>query len=515
MKSSLRFVLAGSITALVLLRPAGSEISLPGQPWLCYAGDPQHTALSAVAAQPLTRIHWKTPVDRAPRYSGDALLIHYGSPLVTRANTVIVPVKTGPFGGFTVEGRRGATGERLWSIDSDYVLPPHDWVPSWGLALSRGFSPRLWVPGAGGTVFEVGSPDSSAARIVGQRTFYGQANYAADPDAYRASVFINTPITADRDGNLFFGFQVTGATPLGLRSGIARISAAGVGSTIAASDAAGDATIRKVSHNCAPALSTDGKTLYVAVSDGSGRGFAHGYLVALDSQTLATRARVRLKDAAYPANDAYLPEAGSASPTIGPDGDVYFGVLENPFPSHADRGWLLHFAADLTPKGYPGSFGWDDTASIVPIRAVRGYKGRSKYLVMTKYNFYAGIGGDGVNRLAILDPNAAQADATLGIPVMKEVRTIAGPTPDEEHVDGYPNAVREWCINTAAVDPWTRSVLVNSEDGKLYRWDLDTNSLSQTVVLTEGIGEAYTPTLVGPDGTVYAINNGTLFAVGQ
>jgi hypothetical protein len=74
---------------------------------------------------------------------------------------------------------------------------------------------------------------------------------------------------------------------------------------------------------------------------------------------------------------------------------------------------------------------------------------------------------------------------------------------------------KEWCVNTAAVDPATRSIVANSEDGKLYRWDLAANTLSQSVVLTPGIGEAYTPTLIGPDGTVYAINNGTLFAVGQ
>jgi len=59
------------------------------------------------------------------------------------------------------------------------------------------------------------------------------------------------------------------------------------------------------------------------------------------------------------------------------------------------------------------------------------------------------------------------------------------------------------------------SVLVNSEDGKLSRWDLSANTLSESVILTTGIGEAYTPTAIGVDGTVYAINNAILFAVGQ
>jgi hypothetical protein len=50
-------------------------------------------------------------------------------------------------------------------------------------------------------------------------------------------------------------------------------------------------------------------------------------------------------------------------------------------------------------------------------------------------------------------------------------------------------------------------VLANNEDGKLYRWDLTSNTLTQTNTLTSGIGEAYTPTIVGVDGVVYAINN--------
>jgi hypothetical protein len=200
---------------------------------------------------------------------------------------------------------------------------------------------------------------------------------------------------------------------------------------------------------------------------------------------------------------------------VGPDGDVYFGVLENPFPSHNDRGWLLHFNSDLSQKKIPGSFGWDNTASIVPASMVPSYNGTSSYLLMTKYNNYGGAGGDGHNRVAILDPNAIEHDPVLSATlVMKEVLTTLGLTPDPAFPN-LPGAVREWCINTAAVDPATKSVIVNSEDGKLYRWDLTTNTLTQSIVLTTGIGEAYTPTVIGSDGTVYAINGAILDAVGQ
>jgi hypothetical protein len=96
---------------------------------------------------------------------------------------------------------------------------------------------------------------------------------------------------------------------------------------------------------------------------------------------------------------------------------------------------------------------------------------------------------------------------------MQEVLTILGPTPDPA-LPNLPGAVYEWCINSAAVDPFQKSALVNSEDGNLYRWDFTTNTFTQKIRLTSGIGEAYTPTLIGADGTVYAINDATLFAVG-
>jgi hypothetical protein len=295
-----------------------------------------------------------------------------------------------------------------------------------------------------------------------------------------------------------------------LKSGLARIAPDGTGTWVSAPSISGDAAVTNVAMSCAPALSNDGNTLYIATTNVNA---GYGYLVALNSATLAVINKVRLKDPSSN-QDALIFDASSAAPTVGPDGDVYFGVLENPFPNHNDRGWLLHFNSDLSQKKIPGSFGWDDTASVISASLVPSYTGTSSYLLMTKYNNYAGAGtGDGKNRIAILDPNVTEHDPVLPATlVMKEVLTILGVTPDN---NGFPGAVREWCINTAAVDPATKSVIANSEDGKLYRWDLTTNTLSQSIRLTNGIGEAYTPTVIGSDGTVYAINGAILNAVGQ
>ncbi len=196
---------------------------------------------------------------------------------------------------------------------------------------------------------------------------------------------------------------------------------------------------------------------------------------------------------------------------IGPDGRVFYGVLETTFPTHNARGWLLQFDASLNPVGVPGSFGWDVSPSVIPAAMVPSYTGTSTYLLAQKYNNYAGVGtGDGLNRIAVLDPKASQADSIVpGVAVMREVLTILGPTLD----GGSATARREWCINTMAADPARKSILANNEDGILYRWDLTTNTLSQSVRLTTGIGQAYTPTLVGADGAVYAISNATLYAI--
>jgi hypothetical protein len=489
--------------------PPPTPTPVNGPAWFGYGRDAQHTAVSAIASQDLTRVAWSAPVDLMPQYTqSGALLTHYGSPLVTTRNTVLIPVKTGATGGFRVEARVGATGTQVWSAPIDYALPPHNWRPPCNLLLTE--QGRLYAPGAGGKLLMREDPDAATGTFTPQ-VFFGTSTYSANAATFDSTVFINTPVTADAQGNLFFGFHVTGANPAGLVSGIARLAPDGTGTWTGAAAAAADPAIQKPAMNCAPALSPDGGTLYIAVNiaPAGGGTTQRGYLLALDSTTLAVRARVELIDPNL-GTPARVSDDGTSSPVIGPDGRVFYGVLEAQFPTHNARGWLLQFDALLNAAGVPGSFGWDVSPSVIPASMVPSYGGPSTYLLAQKYNNYRGVGtGDGLNRLAVLDPRSSQADPIVpGVQVMREVLTILGPTQD-----GATSGRREWCINTMAADPARGSILANNEDGRMYRWDLATNTLSQSLRLTDGIGQAYTPTLVGADGGVFAINNATLYAI--
>ncbi len=492
--------------------------------WYGYGSNPQHTCLSKVAAQPLKNIHWSIPIDLTlpgDNSNTNELLIHYASPLVTARNTVVTTVRLNANNDFRLEAHRSSDGSLLWSQTTDYILPAHGWIPPCGSTLTP--NQRLYFPGAGGTVYYRDGVDSTVAITPTQICFFASLpNYNAAKADYNSKVFINTPLTSDANGNIYFGFQVTGApTNLpGLKSGIARISSTGVTTWVAVTPFVNDGSNYKLVMNCAPALSNDGKTLYCAINTGN---FSGGYMLALDSRltnlgSILPVVGMQLLIDPNSGQESLLPDDGSATPTVGPDGDVYFGVLESPFLSHHDRGWLLHFNANLSQVKTPGSFGWDDTVSIVPAAMVPSYHGTSPYLIMCKYNDYAGFaGGLGVNKLGVLDPQATQADPILpAIKVMKEALLVTGVTPDPANRDAnHPNAVREWCINSAAIDPFTKCIIANCEDGWVYRWDTTKGALTDKIQITAGVGEAYTPTVIGADGTVFAINNGRLWAIGK
>ena len=486
------------------------------QPWACYAGSAQHRSISTAKAQPLNRILWSTPVDESPVYeTGGTLTAHYGSPVITRGNTIVVPVKTGAYDSFKVEARNGATGALIYSFASDYsTVSAEGWISSFGPALSK--DNKLFVPAAGGTVFVQKDADKKGDG-PGRAVFYGGKLYASTPELYNDNVKICTPITVDAKGNAWFGFRTLGGTvdetPIGdaaLVSGIARVDAEGKGAWRSVKLASNDPDAMRMQFQCAPALSDDETTIYFAVQLRNGGG----YLVGIDAETMQTKYRARLMDPSS-GGDAIIGNQSTASPTIGLDGDVFFGILSNPEESHNRRGYLLHFDKTLATQKVCGSFGWDTTASLVPTAALPSYKGKSSYFLVTKYNNYA-LFGDGLNRVALLDPFASTADALADIGVMNEIETIDGPTSDPKYAGpDYPDAVYEWCINAAAVDPIGRDVLVNSEDGRLYRWDLMANKITEGILLDGPRGQAYTPTIVGPTGIVYAINNARLFAVGR
>jgi hypothetical protein len=495
---------------LVLFLGLGATPSAKAQAWMTYSHDPQHTCQSAFASQYPQQIRWQTPVDLDPQYSGGDLFTHYGSPLITSANTVLVPVKTQAHGAFRMEGHRGSDGLLLWLVNSDYAMPTHNWLPSWGSTLLPGDA-GVVMPAGGGTVLLRKSPNSGRGNLS-RLAFFGISNYYSNPGAFNAAIQICTPIVSDASGNIYFGYVSTGAAlpgyPNGIPSGLARISSGGAGTFNGAAAMSGDNSMVKVSYNCTPAVSADGATVYVAVNNvpaSSSGNFGNGYLCKMKSTDLSRQASVFLRDSLNSAVAANITDDSTASPTIGPDGDVYFGVLEGNFPSNHDRGWMLHFSGDLGTTKTPGAFGWDDTASIVPPSAVPSYTGSSAYLILTKYNNYINVGGDGKNKVAVLDPFATETDPITGATVMNEVLTILGPTADPR------GGVREWCINSAAIDATNKCALVNSEDGHLYRWDFTTNSLSPAFPMAAATGESYTPTVVGPDGAVYAINNAELY----
>jgi hypothetical protein len=476
-----------------------------------FAGNAQHTSNYAAPAENMNAVRWSVSIDQQ-----NTGFVHYGSPLVTASNTVITGIKIAG-NAFKVSAFSGVTGAPKYTLASDYILPDHNWIPVYNPAIVSGPSgPRLYYAGAGGTIFHVDGIDSNSPSAPVREVFYAPlSSYLANRSGYNSTVFINTPITSDANGNVFFGFRIQGTAPAPLsttQSGYARIDANGSGTYVLVGAATGDANITRDCHNTAPALSNDGGTLYVVAKSASTAYY--GYLIALDSSTLATRSQVFLRDPRN-SNGAGILDDGTASPMVAPDGDVFFGVFGNPY--NGSRGWLLHFTGDLSVQKVPGAFGWDFTPGIVPASMVPSYSGASAYLLVSKYNNYANVtDGNGINQIAILDPNATQTDfhpTAPGQVEMREVMTIIGPTPDPENPT-VPNAIREWCINTPTVNPATNSVFVPSEDGHIYRWNLAENSITQSVALTAGIGEPYVPTVIGPDGTIYTLNGGYLFALG-
>ena len=173
------------LAAAAVMFPLPAGAGLTGS-WNGYGGNAEHTAQTPAASDSLNTIAWHTHVDLAPHLVNGDLLTHYGSPVITSANNIIVPVKTHSDSGFALNAYNAGTATNptastdpavLWNVGTDYILPAHSWVPSFSPALTP--TNQLYYAGAGGSVF-MRADANTAASSTSRFAFYGAVSQRSD-----------------------------------------------------------------------------------------------------------------------------------------------------------------------------------------------------------------------------------------------------------------------------------------------------------------------------------------------
>ena len=201
------------------------------------------------------------------------IFIHYGSLSITSGRTqVLVPVKTlaqdGITTNFEVLPFNGETGASLgYTLTSDYTLPPqfgatynsYDWTPSYGPAsastrvsiIRARAAPSTTAITLGGSGIKRSAGRDRTVRVLRESV------YTANQAALNAAIQISTPITADRYGDIFFGFIASRPNIAGVVSGLARIGPTGVGTWVSATSlAGGDSQVAQVRRPARPRSAT-------------------------------------------------------------------------------------------------------------------------------------------------------------------------------------------------------------------------------------------------------------------
>ncbi len=487
----------------------------PDGSWLQWGRDPQHDGSSPVVGLVPTRqfadITYDPFVAQAQAESSGELLAHYQVPLID-GNMVFIEYKTGTYTSCNPPGshqpypcgpdawngedwnerayqwQNGSLVEK-WNYGSDWKPEPNSnaggrneatvglegWEPVFHAAAGGGY---VFVPGASGSVHKLRESDGTVV-----------ADYS--PFGSYTNIYVSSPLTLDALGNLYYNvlaldneFPWT-AEPRG--SWLVKISNDGTVTKASYASLVPDAIQncfgglvpcgnQRAGMNIAPAISPDGKTVYT-VSRAQFLFWA-AYLIAANTQDLSPKWDTYLFGKIAPGSAAYVVDFASSSPTVAPDGSILFGVLDSG-GSH-----MLKFNSSGT---YLTSFnfGWDSTPAIYPHDGT--------YSIIVKDNLYAGPGPYFITEL--------NAD-------MQPVWAFINTTIDADHPHGY-----EWCVNAPAVDA-NGTVYANSEDGNVYVID-STGKLKGKMFLKSSVEAAYTPVAIGPDGKVYAENDGEVFVLGN
>jgi len=220
-------------------------------------------------------------------------------------------------------------------------------------------------------------------------------------------------------------------------------------------------------------------------------------------------------------------DAGTSSPVVLPDGNIYFGAYTryNIARGHA---YKLRGSDGAILATY--DFGWDDTQAV--------FQHDGTYSIVMKDNHYDEEAGFYCNSSPAF-PVSEVVCAFTGIPagpfyitqvnsnLVPEWKFLSTETRnchrnpdgsitcvnDGQHPHGF-----EWCINAPAVDG-NGNVYVESEDGNVYVLGQGNTGVFTTpnfkFFTNLAVGAAYTPFSIDPTGRLYAQNNGHLFVLGQ
>ena len=511
---------------------------------------------------------------------GDAdLLAHYQAPLVD-GNDVYMIFKSGKYSKTSYATQNwaenklswsGGTLVQAWSFPSDWKAPGNQndfWEPVFHPALANG---ALYVPGAGGSIWKVNTSTGAGTRI---NPFVG-----IDPNTYTSSPIsvdsagnvYYTVVQLQPSGDFYQKDAVDSwlvkVTPAGAISRVSYsvITAGAPAATAQCANAFSDeATLpwppsptavaptitcgsQRAPLNVAPAIAPDGtiivasrahflsrETFLVAVNpnltqkwiaslrnrfdDGCGVALNKGGQLPPNGAPGGCRAGANLgvDPATNTLGGGRILDDSSASPTIAPDGSIYFGAYSR---YNYAQGHLMRFSAN---GAYLGAylFGWDVTPGI--------YSHDGTYSVVTKDNHYGDVGSY-CNVDAICPP-----DRTASFPSYPEAYFVTqlnknfkvewtyqntntlscsrdangNVTCVSDHPAGF-----EWCVNAFVIDS-NGVVYANSEDGFLHALNQG-GTLRQKIFQQLALGAAYTPTSIDSTGRIYSQNAGHLFVAGN
>ncbi|MEN3308789.1 MAG: hypothetical protein V7603_4991 [Micromonosporaceae bacterium] len=542
--------------------------------WTQWAQGPAHNGLSCVAGQQGLRLLTQMVVDpfagQEAAENGGALAVRYPAPLLDSDGGVFMLQKAGKYVscdppgsgqpapcGFdsinqqiwTLRGLRWQDGQLAprWTFTSDYKPLPGTRDGLFQSAMAGRF---LYVPGAGGTVFQVDKLSGGAIRRINP---FG--------DVVDGSTYVSGGLTVDDAGNVYY--NVVKLEPPDAHSWLVKVPARGAIQMVdyrtlipgaprptdscygsfadlspqparpwpPAPQPDGSPTLpprfpclsQRAGSNVAPAIGLDGtifttsRAQFSHVSNyayvialrpdltlkwaSSMRGLLNdgcGVLAPYGTGTFdcreGTKAGVDPATNMQPAGES--PDFNSGSPVALPDGGVVFGAYTQ---YNGFRGHLLKFDA---AGQFAGSFDFGEGIT-PPV-----YPHDHTYSLITKDNQYL---TNGPYHLASLDAGLRvewRLTNTSTRTCQREPDNTITCVDDGQHPNGF-----EWCISSPAFDRDGTFYGLN-EDGNLYVVDRQGNEIEH-IFLGKTIAEAYTPTAIDSVGRIYAQNNGQLYALGH